>query len=84
MDADGSAAPVGDATICRRASPGADFVKGSRFAQRRAGSDITLTRKWGNRGLNALVNALYGTSYPDLCYGYNALGTLPALHAGGL
>jgi hypothetical protein len=51
---------------------GADFVKGSRFAQGGASSDITLIRRLGNRGLNALVNALYGTSYTDLCYGYNA------------
>jgi hypothetical protein len=46
--------------------------KGSRFAQGGASSDITRTRRWGNRFLNTLVNRLYGTSYTDLCYGYNA------------
>jgi hypothetical protein len=29
-------------------------------------------RRLGNRALNALVNALYHTSYTDLCYGFNA------------
>lgn len=72
MDADGSTDP---AEIPRFVSPlchGADFVKGSRFAQGGASSDITLIRRLGNRALNALVNALYGTSYTDLCYGFNA------------
>jgi glycosyltransferase involved in cell wall biosynthesis len=72
LDADGSAdaseIPRFVAALCN----GADFVKGSRFAQGGASSDITLTRRVGNRALNALVNALYGTSYTDLCYGYNA------------
>jgi glycosyltransferase involved in cell wall biosynthesis len=72
LDADGSTdaaeIPRFVAALCH----GADFVKGSRFAQGGASSDITLTRRLGNRALNALVNALYGTSYTDLCYGYNA------------
>jgi glycosyltransferase involved in cell wall biosynthesis len=72
LDADGSTdaseIPRFVAALCH----GADFVKGSRFAQGGASSDITWTRRWGNRALNALVNGLYGTSYTDLCYGYNA------------
>jgi glycosyltransferase involved in cell wall biosynthesis len=72
LDADGSAdaaeIPRFVAALCQ----GADFVKGSRFAQGGASSDITLTRKVGNRALNALVNVLYKTSYTDLCYGFNA------------
>jgi glycosyltransferase involved in cell wall biosynthesis len=72
LDADGSTdaaeIPRFVAALCN----GADFVKGSRFAQGGASSDITLARRVGNRALNALVNALYGTSYTDLCYGYNA------------
>ena len=37
-----------------------------------------------NRFLSAVVNALYGTSYSDLCYGYNAFwsGCLPLLGLG--
>jgi glycosyltransferase involved in cell wall biosynthesis len=72
LDADGSTdaceIPRFVAALCH----GADFVKGSRFAQGGASSDITRVRKLGNRALSALVNALYGTSYTDLCYGYNA------------
>jgi glycosyltransferase involved in cell wall biosynthesis len=72
LDADGSTdaseIPRFVAALCN----GADFVKGSRFAQGGASSDITFTRNLGNRALNAAVNALYGTRYTDLCYGYNA------------
>jgi glycosyltransferase involved in cell wall biosynthesis len=72
LDADGSTdaaeIPRFVAALCH----GADFVKGSRFAQGGASSDITRTRRLGNRALNALVNVLYRTSYTDLCYGYNA------------
>jgi glycosyltransferase involved in cell wall biosynthesis len=72
LDADGSTdaaeIPRFVAALCN----GADFVKGSRFAQGGASSDITPIRRVGNRALSALVNALYGTSYTDLCYGYNA------------
>jgi glycosyltransferase involved in cell wall biosynthesis len=72
LDADGSAdaaeIPRFVAALCN----GADFVKGSRFAQGGGSSDITFIRRLGNRGLNALVNSLYNTSYSDLCYGYNA------------
>jgi glycosyltransferase involved in cell wall biosynthesis len=75
LDADGSAdaceIPRFVAALCN----GADFVKGSRFAQGGASSDITRVRKLGNRVLSSLVNALYGTSYTDLCYGYNAFWT---------
>jgi glycosyltransferase involved in cell wall biosynthesis len=72
MDADGSTdaaeIPRFVAALCH----GADFVKGSRFAQGGGSSDITRVRRLGNRALNALVNALYHTSYTDLCYGFNA------------
>jgi glycosyltransferase involved in cell wall biosynthesis len=72
LDADGSTdaseIPRFVAALCH----GADFVKGSRFAQGGGSSDITRTRRWGNLALNTLVNRLYGTSYTDLCYGYNA------------
>ncbi len=72
LDADGSTdaeeIPRFVAALCN----GADFVKGSRFAQGGASSDITLVRALGNRALNAVVNVLYGTHYTDLCYGYNA------------
>jgi glycosyltransferase involved in cell wall biosynthesis len=72
LDADGSTDAAEIPRFVSALCNGADFVKGSRFAQGGASSDITLIRRLGNRGLNALVNALYGTSYTDLCYGYNA------------
>jgi glycosyltransferase involved in cell wall biosynthesis len=82
LDADGSTdaaeIPRFVAALCN----GADFVKGSRFAQGGASSDITRIRKLGNRVLSVMVNSLYGTSYTDLCYGYNAFWTrcLPYMH----
>ncbi|GAA3421398.1 glycosyltransferase family 2 protein [Streptosporangium vulgare] len=51
---------------------GADFVKGSRYASGGGSDDLTFIRKFGNKSLTALVNRMYGTSYSDLCYGYNA------------
>lgn len=72
LDADGSTdaseIPRFVAALCT----GADFVKGSRFAQGGASADLTRIRSLGNRALNAIVNRVYGTHYTDLCYGYNA------------
>lgn len=72
MDADGSTDPAEIPRFVAALCHGADFVKGSRFAQGGGSSDITRLRRLGNRALNALVNALYHTSYTDLCYGFNA------------
>ena len=72
LDADGST----DATEMDRfvdaLLDGADFVKGSRFLHGGGSDDLTLTRRFGNGLLSGLVNRLFGTSYTDLCYGYNA------------
>ena len=51
---------------------GADFVKGSRFAQGGHSADITLSGGSATTASTASSNTLYGTSYTDLCYGYNA------------
>lgn len=72
LDADGSTDPAEIPRFVAALRTGADFVKGSRFAPGGASSDITPTRRLGNRALRALVNLTYGTSYTDLCYGYNA------------
>jgi glycosyltransferase involved in cell wall biosynthesis len=72
LDADGSADAAEIPRFVAALMNGADFVKGSRFAQGGGSSDITPVRRYGNRALNLLVNALYRTSYTDLCYGYNA------------
>jgi hypothetical protein len=51
---------------------GADFAKGSRFNSAGGSDDITAVRRYGNKFLNLAVNRLFGTSFSDLCYGYNA------------
>jgi glycosyltransferase involved in cell wall biosynthesis len=75
LDADCSTDPREIPRFVAALQQGADFVKGSRFAQGGSSDDITPLRRIGNRILNALVNTLYGTSYTDLCYGYNAFWT---------
>jgi glycosyltransferase involved in cell wall biosynthesis len=72
LDADGSTDAAEIPRFVAALRSGADFVKGSRFAQGGSSTDITWLRRAGNRGLNVVVNALYGTRYTDLCYGYNA------------
>jgi glycosyltransferase involved in cell wall biosynthesis len=72
LDADGSTDPAEIPRFVSALRNGADFVKGSRFAQGGSSTDITLTRSLGNHVLRTIVNALYGTNYTDLCYGYNA------------
>ena len=87
LDADGSADPREIPRFVAALVDGADFAKGTRFANGGGSSDITRTRAWGNRWLNRTANALFGTRYTDLCYGYNAFWThcLPSLEldAGG-
>ena len=81
LDADGSADPGEIPLFVDALTNGADFAKGTRFDLGGGSTDITRTRAWGNRWLNRIVNVLFGTSYTDLCYGYNAFWTycLPVL-----
>jgi glycosyltransferase involved in cell wall biosynthesis len=72
LDADGSADPAEIPRFVAALVEGADFAKGSRFRDGGGSADITRLRRVGNRGLNGVVNVLFGTSYSDLCYGYNA------------
>jgi glycosyltransferase involved in cell wall biosynthesis len=73
LDADGSADPR---EIKRFVSvlinDGIDFAKGTRFSAGGGSDDITKIRHFGNWCLNKTVNSMYGSSYTDLCYGYNA------------
>jgi glycosyltransferase involved in cell wall biosynthesis len=82
LDADGSTDPAEIPEFVDALLRGADFAKGSRFTQGGGSTDITPLRRVGNRLLNATVNALYGTEYTDLCYGYNAFWktVLPTLN----
>jgi glycosyltransferase involved in cell wall biosynthesis len=72
MDADGSTDGAEIIQFVAALTAGADFAKGSRFANSGGTSDMTATRRYGNRILSSLVNLLFGTRYTDLCYGYNA------------
>ena len=72
LDADGSTDPREIPAYVDALFDGADFAKGSRFMEGGGSVDITPLRMQGNRFLNGTVNALFGTDYSDLCYGYNA------------
>ena len=72
IDADGSTDPAEIPDFVAALVSGADFAKGSRFTLSGGSDDITQLRRAGNKGLNWLVNQLFGTSFTDLCYGYNA------------
>ncbi|WP_313675438.1 glycosyltransferase family 2 protein [Mycolicibacterium sp.] len=72
IDADCSTDPAEIPAFVGALIAGADFAKGSRFVLGGGSADITPLRKFGNGALSALVNALFGTKYSDLCYGYNA------------
>jgi glycosyltransferase involved in cell wall biosynthesis len=72
VDADGSADGGEIVSYVSALVGGADFAKGSRFANGGGTDDMTSIRKLGNRVLTALVNAKFGARYTDLCYGYNA------------
>jgi glycosyltransferase involved in cell wall biosynthesis len=72
VDADGSADPAEIPQFVKALLDGADFAKGSRFADGGGSCDITRLRHLGNRLLGGLVNMLCRTHYSDLCYGYNA------------
>jgi glycosyltransferase involved in cell wall biosynthesis len=72
VDADGSADPGEIPRFVKALADGADFAKGTRFADGGGSSDITRLRALGNRALSSFVNLSYGTRYTDLCYGFNA------------
>ncbi|MEU7280565.1 glycosyltransferase family 2 protein [Streptomyces sp. NPDC045431] len=72
VDADGSADGQEIVSYVSALVGGADFAKGSRFANGGGTDDMTLVRRLGNRALCAVVNAKFGARYTDLCYGYNA------------
>ncbi|WP_198533840.1 glycosyltransferase family 2 protein [Streptomyces odonnellii] len=72
IDADGSADGQEIVSYVSALVSGADFAKGSRFANGGGTDDMTAIRKLGNRVLCAVVNAKFGARHTDLCYGYNA------------
>jgi len=72
LDADGSTAPTEIPAYVGALLSGADFAKGSRFLQGGGTADMSLIRMLGNWAFVVMVRILYGGSYTDLCYGYNA------------
>jgi glycosyltransferase involved in cell wall biosynthesis len=71
VDADGSADPGEISRFVAALLDGADFAKGTRFAEGGGSSDITRLRSFGNYTLTSFFNACYGRNYTDLCYGFN-------------
>jgi glycosyltransferase involved in cell wall biosynthesis len=71
IDADGSADPAEIPRFVTALIDGADFAKGTRFAEGGGSNDITRLRSLGNYALTAFFNACYGRNYSDLCYGFN-------------
>jgi glycosyltransferase involved in cell wall biosynthesis len=71
VDADGSADPGEISRFVAALLDGADFAKGTRFAEGGGSSDITYLRSFGNYALTTFFNACYSRNYTDLCYGFN-------------
>ena len=71
VDADGSADPSEIPRFVEALLNGADFAKGTRFADGGGSADITRTRRVGNRFFSVFFNMCYGARYSDLCYGFN-------------
>jgi glycosyltransferase involved in cell wall biosynthesis len=82
LDADGSTDPTEIPAFVGALVAGADFVKGTRFAQGAGTEDMTPFRRFGNKGLLTLVRILFGGRFSDLCYGYIAFWkrVLPDIH----
>lgn len=73
LDADGSTDPREIPLFVGALAAGAEFVKGTRFAQGAGTEDMWFLRRFGNRALVRLVRLLFGGRFSDLCYGYIAL-----------
>ena len=73
LDADGSMDPLEIDTFIVLIARGFDIVKGSRNSCGGGSQDLTFIRRLGNHLFVWLANALYGTDWSDLCYGYIAL-----------
>jgi glycosyltransferase involved in cell wall biosynthesis len=85
LDADGSTDPAEIPAFVGALLAGADFVKGSRFLQGGGTADMSFHRKFGNWCFVHMVRLIFGGSYTDLCYGYNAFWkrVLPHLELDG-
>ena len=72
MDADGSMNPADIVPAVAALLDGCDFVKGSRALSGAGSDDFTPLHRLGNWALTAMSNALFGSGYTDITYGFNA------------
>ena len=72
IDADGSMHPAEIPRFVAALDEGAQYAKGTRFADGGGSDDISRLRDMGNKFLNGSTNLLFKTRFSDLCYGYNA------------
>jgi glycosyltransferase involved in cell wall biosynthesis len=70
LDADGSMNPADVSTFQIMLGQGYDLVKGSRGAVGGGSTDFSPLRRAGNAALTRLANAVHGTRWTDMCYGY--------------
>ena len=84
MDADGSMNPEDIPAFVAALTAGSDFVKGSRALPQAGSADFTWLRRRGNDGLTAFANALFGASYTDITFGFNAYWRSTIRHLGRL
>jgi glycosyltransferase involved in cell wall biosynthesis len=72
LDADGSQKVDEIDDFVAALVAGADFAKGSRLIHGGGSADFTWIRAAGNRMLGMAANAIHGTRYTDITYGFNA------------
>jgi len=73
LDADGSMDGAMLGAFRDALANGADYVKGSRFAEGGGSADITQFRRFGDAGICFLMRLLFGARYSDATYGYFAV-----------
>ncbi|HET9518842.1 MAG TPA: glycosyltransferase [Actinoplanes sp.] len=81
LNADGTSDPGEIPRYVDALLAGAEVAHGSRYREGGDNLDEHRLDRLGNRALNGLVNAMFGTRFTDLGYGYNAYwrSLLPAL-----
>ncbi len=73
IDADGSMDGAMIGAFRDAIAAGADYAKGSRFAEGAGSADITPFRRFGDAGICFLLRVLFGARYTDATYGYFAV-----------
>lgn len=84
MDCDGSMNPEDIPAFLDALHEGANFVKGSRALPGAGSADFTRLRRAGNDALTKFANSLFGASYTDITFGFNAYWRSTIRHLGRL